>query len=136
VDGRANDVRDAISQVSTHLKSLRAILVRVVRTSSEEADRRRFPRFKSTLPITVTCRSRAWPEAMLSDISEGGAWIKGVPDFDIGETGSMQLQGFDPHLPFTVRSKSPDAIHIEFELRNHREAYGRWLSATLTKEAA
>ena len=36
VDGRANDVRDAISQVSTHLTSLRAILVKVVRTSTEE----------------------------------------------------------------------------------------------------
>jgi methyl-accepting chemotaxis protein len=136
VDGRANEVRDAISQVSTHLKSLRAILVRVVRTSSEEADRRRFPRFRSTLPIKVVCRSRPRPEAVLSDISEGGAWIKGVPDLDIGETGSMQLQGFEAHLPFTVRSKSPDAIHVEFELGHHREAYCRWLANALTKEAA
>jgi len=136
VDGRANEVRDAISQVSTHLTALRGILVKVVRTSTEEANRRRFPRFRSSLPIKVVCRSRARPEAVLSDISEGGAWIKGVPDLDIGETGTMQIHGFEPHLPFTVRSKSPDAIHVEFELGRHSEAYCRWLTAALTKEAA
>jgi methyl-accepting chemotaxis protein len=136
VDGRANEVRDAISQVSTHLTSLRGILVKVVRTSTEEANRRRFPRFRSSLPIKVVCQTRARPEAVLSDISEGGAWIKGVPDLDIGETGSMHIHGFDPHLPFTVRSKSPDAIHVEFDLGRHSEAYTSWLSATLTKEAA
>ncbi len=59
VDGRANEVRDAISQVSTHLTSLRGILVKVVRTSTDEANRRRFPRFRSSLPIKVVCRTRA-----------------------------------------------------------------------------
>jgi methyl-accepting chemotaxis protein len=136
VDGRANEVRDAISQVSTHLTSLRGILVKVVRTSTEEANRRRFPRFRSSLPIKVVCRTRPRPEAVLSDISEGGAWIKGVPDLEIGATGSMQIHGFEPHLPFTVRSKSPDAIHVEFDLGRHSEAYTSWLATALTKQAA
>jgi methyl-accepting chemotaxis protein len=136
VDGRANEVRDAISSVSTNLSSLRAILVKVVRTSTEEADRRRWPRFKCALLININCRGRARPEAKLSDISEGGAWIKGVPDLDIGDTGSMQIQGFEPHLAFTVRSKSPDAIHVEFDLAHQRDAYRRWLDTVPRKQAA
>jgi methyl-accepting chemotaxis protein len=136
VDGRANEVRGAIGHVSSNLSSLQAILVKVVRTSTEEADRRRWPRVKCELPIKVTCRGRLQTNAMLADISEGGAWVKGVPELDIGETGSMSIQGCDLHLPFTVRSQSPEAIHVEFDLGQRREAYARWFDATLRKRAA
>ena len=136
VDGRANEVRGAISNVSSNLSSLRAVLVKVVRTTTEEADRRRGPRFKSGLRIQVTWRGKLRPNVTLADISEGGAWIRGVPELDVGETGFMTLQGFEPKLPFTVRSQSPEAIHVEFDLAHHREAYQRWLDANLRKEAA
>jgi len=33
---------------------------------------------------------------MLMDISEGGAWIRGVPDLEAGDTGVMTIEGFDP----------------------------------------
>ena len=136
VDGRANEVRDAITNVSSNLSSLRAVLVRVVRTTTEDADRRRWPRFKSDLPIQVNYHGRIQSNATLADISEGGAWIRGVPELDIGETGFMTLQGFDQNLPFTVRSQSPEAIHVEFDLGHRREAYERWFDAHLRKQAA
>ena len=82
VDGRANEVRGAISNVSSNLSSLRAVLVKVVRTTTEEADRRRGPRFKSGLRIQVTWRGKLRPNVTLADISEGGAWIRGVPELD------------------------------------------------------
>jgi ABC-type transporter Mla subunit MlaD len=136
VDGRANEVRGAISNVSSNLSSLQAILVKVVRTSTEEADRRRWPRVESNLPIQVNCRGRMQPNAMLADISEGGAWIRGVPELQIGETGIMTVQGFEPKLPFTVRSQSPEAIHVEFDLGQRRDAYQLWFDANLRKLAA
>jgi methyl-accepting chemotaxis protein len=136
VDGRANEVRDAITNVSSNLSSLRAVLVKVVRTTTEDADRRRWPRFKSDLPIQVNCRGRMQSNATLADISEGGAWIRGVPELDIDETGFMTLQGLDQNLPFTVRSQSPEAIHVEFDLGHRREAYERWFDAHLRKQAA
>ena len=129
-------LRGAISNVSSNLSSLKAILVKVVRTSTEEADRRRWRRVESNLPIEVNCRGRLQPNAMLADISEGGAWIRGVPELDIGETGFMTLQGFDQNLPFTVRSQSPEAIHVEFDLGHRREAYERWFDMHLRKQAA
>jgi methyl-accepting chemotaxis protein len=136
VDGRANEVRGAISNVSSNLSSLQAILVRVVRTSTEEADRRRWPRVASNLPIQVNCRGRMQPNAMLADISEGGAWIRGVPELQIGETGFVMVKGFEHNLPFTVRSQNPEAIHVEFDLAHRREAYQLWFDANLRKLAA
>ena len=135
VDGGATEVRNAIAKVSSSLSSLRSVLVKVVRTSTEEANRRRWPRFKTSLPIAVTCRGRKQPNATLTDISEGGAWIRGVPDLEIGDIGVMTIEGFAPDLPFAVRSLSPEAIHVEFDLGSHRETYRLWLDANLKKAA-
>jgi methyl-accepting chemotaxis protein len=136
VDGRANEVRGAISKVSSNLSSLRAILVKVVRTSTEEADRRRWPRVESNLPIQLNCRGRLYPNATLADISEGGAWIRGIPELQIGETGFVSIQGCGMNLPFTVRSQGPEAIHVEFDLGAGREAYQSWFDASFKKRAA
>jgi methyl-accepting chemotaxis protein len=136
VDGRANEVRGAISKVSSNLSSLRAILVKVVRTSTEEADRRRWPRVESSLPIQLNCHGRMHPNATLADISEGGAWIRGVPELQIGETGFVSIQGCGMNLPFTVRSQGPEAIHVEFDLGAGREAYQSWFDASFKKRAA
>jgi hypothetical protein len=35
-----------------------------------------------------------------------------------------------------VRNRSPEAIHVEFDLGRHREAYRLWLDAKLKKAAA
>jgi methyl-accepting chemotaxis protein len=136
VDGRANEVRGAIGNVSSNLQSLRAILVKVVRTSTEEADRRRWPRVESRLPIRVNCRGRTQPDAILADISEGGAWILGIPELQIGETGFMSIEGFELNLPFAVRSQGPEAIHVEFDLGHRREAYQKWFDINLRRLAA
>jgi hypothetical protein len=59
-----------------------------------------------------------------------------VPELQIGETGIMTIQGFEPKLPFTVRSQSPEAIHVEFDLGQRRDAYQLWFDANLRKLAA
>jgi len=48
-----------------------------------------------------------------------------VPELQIGETGIMTVQGFEPKLPFTQRAqvKVPEAIHVEFDLGQRRDAY-------------
>jgi methyl-accepting chemotaxis protein len=136
VDGRASEVRRAIAKVSSNLASLQSVLVRVVRTSTEEANRRRWQRFHSSLPIQVTCRGGARPNAQLADISEGGAWIKRVPDLDIGESGILKIQGCEANLRFSVRSGEDDALHVEFEPDREWEAYRKWFAVNIDKRAA
>jgi len=76
VDGRAKRGTRRHLNVSSNLSSLQAILVKVVRTSTEEADRRRWPRVESNLPIQVNCprpdasRTQCW-----RIFPRGGAWI-------------------------------------------------------------
>ena len=136
VDGGASEVRRAISNVSSNLSSLQSVLVKVVRTSTEEANRRRWQRFHSNLSISVTCRGGGRPNAQLADISEGGAWITRVPDLEIGESGILKIQGCEANLRFSVRSREDEALHVEFEADREWEAYRKWFVVNIDKAAA
>jgi methyl-accepting chemotaxis protein len=136
VDTRAGEVRSAISGVSSNLSALQSVLVRVVRTTTTDADRRQSPRFKSNLPIRVSGRGGKDLEATLVDISEGGAWIRCRPDLQIGETGSMTIAGFEHDLAYTVCLRDADALHVEFDGGVHQEAYRAWVRRTFNKAAA
>jgi methyl-accepting chemotaxis protein len=54
VDARATEVRSAIVGVSSNLSSLQSVLVGVIRTITDDADRPQGPRYKADLPIRVT----------------------------------------------------------------------------------
>jgi methyl-accepting chemotaxis protein len=136
VDTRAGEVRSAITGVSSNLSSLQSVLVKVVRTTAADADRRQWQRFKSNLSIRVTGRGRGDMQAKLVDISAGGAWIRCEPGPSIGESGAMTIAGFDRELPYTVRGREADAIHVEFDPGVHVEAYRAWFRRTFDKAAA
>jgi len=135
VDARASEVRSAITGVSSNLSSLQSVLVKVVRTTAVDADRRQSRRFRSNLSIRVN-GGRGDLQATLIDISEGGAWMRCQPDLGIGEAGSMTIAGFDHDLPYTVRGREADAMHVEFEPGVHREAYRAWFRRMFDKAAA
>ena len=54
VDARATEVRGAIAGVSSNLSSLQSVLVGVIRTITDDADRPQGPRYKADLPIRAT----------------------------------------------------------------------------------
>jgi methyl-accepting chemotaxis protein len=136
VDTRAGEVRSAITGVSSNLSSLQSVLVKVVRTTAADADRRQWQRFKSNLAIRVTGRGRGEMQAKLVDISEGGAWILCQPGPGIGDNGTMTIAGFDRELPYTARGREADALHVEFDGGVHMEAYRAWFRRTFDKAAA
>jgi len=136
VDARATDVRSAISSVSTNLSSLKSILIKVIRTTTDDADRRQWPRYKADLPIRVTGRGAKQLQANLVNISTGGAWIRCHPDMATGEAGSITIQGYDQTLPFTVRGRDNDSLRIEFDLDHQQQAYQKWFDGRFTRAAA
>jgi len=136
VDARATDVRSAISSVSTNLSSLKSILIKVIRTTTDDADRRQWPRYKADLPISATGRGGKQVQASLVNISAGGAWIRCHPDMATGETGSMTIQGYGQSLPFTVRGREADSLRIEFDLEHQQQAYQKWFDGRFTRQAA
>ena len=136
VDDRANEVRTAIGHVSSSLSSLRSTLVKVVRTTTTEANRRQWQRFKANLPVRMTGPSIGQISAELVDISEGGAWMRCEHNLDNGACGTMQISGFDRDLPFTVRAREQEELHVEFDLGQHRAAYQNWFEKNFRTKAA
>ncbi|MGC2779237.1 MAG: methyl-accepting chemotaxis protein [Bradyrhizobium sp.] len=136
VNDRAAEVRSAIGGVATSLTSLRATLVKAVRTTTAEADRRQSPRLKSNLSIKVVDDRKGAVKADLVDISEGGAWIRFDPEPGIGDHGMMELNGFDGTVPYHVRARDKDALHVEFELGQNREAFLAWFTRSFARQAA
>jgi methyl-accepting chemotaxis protein len=136
VDDRAAEVRNAIGSVASNLSSLRSILVKVVRTTTTEANRRQGPRFKANGPVRMAGPGMDRLKAVLVDISEGGAWVRVDQNLNMGAIGKIQLDGFAWELPFTVRARENDALHIEFNLSQHRLAYQKWFESNYSKKAA
>ena len=136
VDARATEVRSAITGVSTNLSSLKAILIKVIRTTTDDADRRQWPRYQADLPIRVSGKVGRDVHANLVNISAGGAWIRCQPDMATGEAGSMTIQGYGQPLSFTVRGRDGDSLRIEFDLGQQEQAYQKWFDWRFTRVAA
>ncbi|MGJ4993473.1 methyl-accepting chemotaxis protein [Bradyrhizobium sp. HKCCYLS3077] len=136
VNDRAAEVRGAIGEVASSLTSLRETLVKVVRTTTAEADRRHAPRFRSSLPIKVIDNTKGPVNAELVDISEGGAWFRFEPEPGIGDRGVLQFSGFGHDVPYLVRARDRDALRVEFDLGAGREAFATWFRSSFMREAA
>jgi methyl-accepting chemotaxis protein len=136
VDARASEVRSRIAGVSSGLSSLKSALVRVVRSATADADRRQWRRFKSSLPIRIAGRGKRPSQATLLDISAGGAAIRCAPDLDVGDSGSIAIQGFDRDLSFMVRHRDAEALRVEFDLGSEAQAYHGWFERTFGRAAA
>ena len=136
VDDRATEVRTAIGNVASNLSSLRSVLVKVVRTTTIEANRRQSMRYKASGPVRMTGPGMDRLQSTLVDISEGGAWVRVNQKLNSGTIGKIQLDGFAWELPFTVRARENDALHIEFNLGQHRLDYQKWFETNYSKKAA
>ncbi len=136
VDTRASDVRNSIATVTSGLASLKSGLVRVVRSATADADRRQWQRFKSSLPIRLSGPGKVPLQTKLVDISEAGASILCTPEADIGESGTIAIQGFDREIRFTVRDRAAEALHVEFDLGAEAQAYRSWFERAFGKAAA
>ncbi|MFM2042238.1 MAG: hypothetical protein RLY86_814 [Pseudomonadota bacterium] len=120
VNGQAADVRDAIRAITAEIQTLRTVLVRVVRTSSQEADRREGDRVAVDLPCRLIpgdgLSSGGRPvEARLRDLSGGGARITltaATAAPTVGSALTLAVQGRD--LAARVVAIDADGVHLAF----------------------
>ncbi|MBX9634724.1 MAG: Tar ligand binding domain-containing protein [Magnetospirillum sp.] len=108
---QASAVRQISSEVASSIHELRQVLVRVVRTSTKEADRRICQRINLHSRCAVTLGG-ATTSAELEDISAGGAAIIDGPQAGEGQQGSLEVQGNT--LAFTVRSWQEGMLRVVF----------------------
>ncbi|MFC7335094.1 methyl-accepting chemotaxis protein [Rhodocista pekingensis] len=113
---QAAAVRANAGSVADSIRELRQVLVRVVRTSTREADRRTEQRFAVDIPCEARLVGGSRQEVRVSDLSVGGATLAGA-QADIGSEGLLHLPGLPEPVPFTVRAADATGLHVAFEPR-------------------
>ncbi len=109
--GQASEVRYASNEVAHSIHELRQVLVRVVRTSTKEADRRISPRLSVRVPCSVTLAGVSH-DGEVEDISVGGAAVLGHPETQAGLQGRLSMAG--QNIAVEVRSWEEGTLHLVF----------------------
>ena len=114
---RAEEVRRVAADVAGSIDHLRQMLVRAVRTATPEVDRRRAPRFEVNLPCTIAGATGAGSlKGQLTNLSEGGATIRGLNRSEVGSRGVLNISGCSVSIPFAVLGGKEQDLHVRFEL--------------------
>jgi methyl-accepting chemotaxis protein/aerotaxis receptor len=123
--GRQSEmVRAGLGVLTGDVEGLRQVLVRVVRTSTEDADRRGERRLAVDLPCEARVAGRTPREARLTNISSGGATIVGLHGA-AGERGVARVVALGGEVAFTVRSESAGGLHVAFDRPLAQEALAK-----------
>lgn len=112
----ANDVLEGTKVLNGAIEELKRVMVRTVRTSTKEVDRRMFRRYQVSQPCRIEMAGRGVIDARIVDISAGGARLDGLQPLPLGERGTLRLGGGLPTpLPFKVLGESDGGTRIRFE---------------------
>ena len=113
----ATNVHDEAVATATAANGLRETVIRAVRTSSAEVDRRVLARIAVDLPAQLRLGSRAETSARVTDISPGGARIEpGDETIPNGAKGMLTLAGWAHPLPFVVHDSDAKRMRVGFIL--------------------
>ncbi|MBP2297688.1 methyl-accepting chemotaxis protein [Azospirillum picis] len=119
---QAAHVRRGSDEVAHSIAALRSTLVRVVRTSTDEADRRSSPRRALDHAARLRTAQGEW-RVRIADLSLDGAKIL-VPQppqmalMAAGHTAKLRPDGFDAQVEIVVQAVSDGAIHVRFDERD------------------
>jgi hypothetical protein len=103
------------SGLTAAVVELRQAVIRVVRSSTTEMNRRREHRYPADLACRLTIAGRA-SSARVVDLSEHGCLVHGAPAVPKGSRGTLTLDGVDFPLPFHVMASDARALRLEFDL--------------------
>ncbi len=140
--GRARDVQAVAGEMAAGIDSLREVLVRIVRTSTSDVDRRRKPRYA----LDVACRIGNQP-GRIGNLSEGGATVHGpavsaaVGQMAVGQTVDLRIDGVPLTLPSRVLSSAQGRLHVKFDLTGamadeYAAAFARLVQGRMPIDAA
>jgi uncharacterized protein YoxC len=126
--GRCSRVRDGTAALNEMVAELRRSVIRAVRGSTDDADRRQFARVAVDLPCRLTVPGTGMCAARVFDLSRMGARVSGGPILSAGARGTVDIDRIGMPLQFSVRAVDGPVLHLAFELD---EAGGTRLAAML-----
>lgn len=112
----AADVQIDSAGLAELVSDLRRTVVRVIRTSTSEVDRRTSRRHIVDLPCRLTVIGHGVLNGRTVDLSEGGARIQSAATVPGGTRGTLGIDGVGAALPFTVRHAEVGVLDVSFEL--------------------
>jgi methyl-accepting chemotaxis protein len=111
---RATEIRDVAAEVAGKVEGLQRTLVRVVRTSTADADRRAFTRTEIDCQGTVEYRGTS-RKVVVHDLSEGGAELsEAIPGAEIDAPVVLAVEGLASKLQGVVARLSSSTTSIKF----------------------
>ena len=119
--GQAAGVHSTSDEVADGIQTLRQVLVRIVRTSTKETDRRMSARYRCDIGCTVRGPGGE-QRGKLSDISEGGATLAGFPELGEGQRATLLVPEYGVDVRFEVCSISTNRLHVRFREVDERTA--------------
>jgi methyl-accepting chemotaxis protein len=132
----AAELRGDTTALNTAIGTLRDSLIRVVRTSTTEVDRRHHQRLVVDLACDLSIPGQGSHAARIVDLSEGGANVRGAPRLPVGAAGLLRIEGIDGPTPFNVRGSRGDTLRLAFGVVDAEATGLRALLNRLTRDAA
>jgi methyl-accepting chemotaxis protein len=111
---QATTVLTSTHDLSVAVEDLKTAVIRTVRTSAAEVNRRAFQRHGFDLPCQVETPDRAMHPARIVDLSEAGAHIQGTINLTTGARGRLHTERAGTPIDFVVASRTPTAVHVSF----------------------
>jgi methyl-accepting chemotaxis protein len=113
---RAAEIRDGSADIARKVDGLRATLVRVVRTSTADVNRRISARVEVERPGMLEVGGRSC-KIMVRNLSDGGAMVIGsLPEVALGTRAILAIDGFAPRLGGTIGRRDEHGAMVGFEL--------------------
>lgn len=111
----AAEVGENAVALNAAIGELRHSVIRVVRTSTTEVDRRQAERFPVDLPCRLSIAGQS-STARVTDMSMHGAYIRSGSIVPVGTRGTLTADSIGFPLQFTVRATENDGLRLMFEL--------------------
>ena len=125
---QATHVKKGSGDVARSIEALRQVLVRIVRTSTGDADRRRKPRYQveETGMLLIGGDRLA---VTVRNLSIGGAMIDPVTATDgrslAGSTGHLRLDRYGAEAAVVVKAVEHNRIHLAFDAESMTRDFSR-----------
>jgi methyl-accepting chemotaxis protein len=120
---KAGEVNDVSGLVATGIDQLRQVLVRVVRTSTKEVDRRRKPRYNLDRSGALTVGGTTH-KAKVVNCSEGGALLSVIdPLPNVSGIATLSIDRLDPPMQVRVLSAKDSRLHVKFVEGSETQAF-------------
>ena len=109
----ASRVHENAVALAVDVEGLQRSLVRTVRTSAPEVNRRSEPRTPMRVLARIALAGRGEQDVMVADLSPGGAALEEAPSAAVGTHGMLRLAGAAP-VAFVVRSTEAGVLRVAF----------------------